>query len=344
MSITKELYADATGIVNPISIVVSSSHGSSATTAVIQCEDVTGLDIGSEITIDLGYTDDYGRVFTGYVKQLDHQVKDDIYSITAMDKLIRAVDYFIVSSSPDDPYDFGTGISAEDLVNQVIALCGLSLTYIDPTSFTFGVSNPVEVNLVSCFDYCRMIGDVVTWNLWCDQNGLLHFENRKPFFMLDEPPWNLQVGWDPDTAFTTINTPSVISTTYKRSEKDLRNRVVVFGGGGISSTSDSATSYDPFDNTWKVIMPANYYKSIVCSYAFIDTQSLADELASYNLELYNRVKDSVSATVLGNYQLYARKAIAYNDTVTGITGNFYILSCEHTWSKEGFQTTMELAR
>lgn len=342
----KKLYADVTGCSSIESITVSTSHSSAVATAVINTIDTT-LDIGDEIEIDLGYTTDHGKVFTGYVKNLDQSTPNNVYQITAMDKLVRAVDYFIVSSSPDTPYNFGKNIAAENLVSSVLGLAGLSLYSYQPTHFNFGINNDVEVNLVSAFDYCRMIGDIVTWNLWADENGRIYFKNRKPFLMGTEDFGQLE--WVPDTSIGYIDSTDILSLTYKRDEKDLRNRVSVFGGSGVASTIDNPLSWDDLYNGgaggYIQVLPTGFYKTIAASYIFIDNQSTADDIADYNLGLYNRIKNSLSITCEGNYKFLARKAITVKEWNTGIAEtDWYILNSEMQYSRSGFTNALELCR
>lgn len=344
----RTLFADVTGCRGIEQITVSTSHSSSVSSCTISCIE-TDLDIGDEITVNLGYTDDYDRVFTGYVKNLDHTTPNNVYQITAMDKLVRAVDYFIVSSSPDAPYNFGKNVPAEDLVNNVLGLAGLSLYSYQPTHFEFGINNDVEVNLVSAFDYARMIGDIVTWNLWADEYGLIYFKNRKPFLMGANNFGQLE--WVADVPINTIplDSTQILNLSYKRDEKDLRNRVNVFGGSGISSIADNTLSWDDSANNWTgdyiSVLPNDFYKSIVASYVFIDDQTIADDIADYNLGLYNRVRNSLSITCEGNHRYLARKAIKVKEWITGIPEtDWYILSSEIQWSAGGFTNTMELVR
>jgi hypothetical protein len=350
----RELYADVTGTTRVENITISSSHSASVTTAVINAID-TDLDIGDEITIDLGYVDDHAQIFTGYVKNVNRTVPNNVYQVTAMDKLIRAVDYFVVSSSPDKPYNFGKGVSAESLVNNVLALCGLSLplgdpTYVTPTNFSFGVSNDVEVNLVSAFDYCRMIADVVTWSLWADQYGNLYFKNRKPFLMGSEDFG--QIGWVEDIPVNLsdpLTDSKILTFSYKRDEKDLRNKVTVFGSAGVTFTASNNQSWDDLYNSgaggYITVLPADFYKTIVASYVFIDSASVAQQTAEYNMGLHNRIKNSLSVSCEGDYRFLARKAVRLQENITGIPlSNWYILGAEHTFSKEGYITSMECVR
>lgn len=340
-----KLYADINGIAQPMNISVNSSHNNATAMATISCISTT-LDVGDPIEIDLGLTDDHTNIFEGWVKGVDRQVPENIYTITAQDKMVQAIDYFIVAPSPDSPYNYGKGISAEDLVEEVLGLADLTLDHIDATYFTFGVNNDVEVNLVSAYDYAKMIADVVTWGLWCDKNGEIHFENRKPFVMGVEDYG--QPGWTPDTSvnagnpFTDIR---IIDFTHKRSEKDLRNKVVVYGESGITASKSRATSYDPSTGGYIQVLPDGFFKSVIVSYGFIGSQEIADNSAQYNLDKLNRIGEQVSIQMTGNPSLEARQVITIQEDITGLgQSDWYIYTLDHSWSKEGFITSMELRR
>lgn len=335
----KRLYCEINDATDILSVNVNTSH-SALTTATFECID-TSLDIGDEVSIYIGYVGDYAKVFTGYVKTRELTVPNNVYSVTCHDKLSRAVDYFIVSANPEAPYNFGKGILAEDLVNGVLALAGLSLYEYTPTNFEFGISNPVEVNLVSAFDYCRMIGNIVTWNLWADQNGRIYFKNRKPFFMGTEDYG--QIGWIPDVPLNLGNPlrdEIIISFGNTRNEKDIRNKVVVYGAGDVYAEAHSDVTYDPATGTDIPVYEPGYYKSSVATYGFIDTTSLAQEIADYNLTQYNRIKESCSIVIEGNPIYMARESVEIDEAITGISGYWYILTAEHAWSKEGYTTSL----
>ncbi len=235
-----QLYASITGCTqsNILNITVNESHGSATANAMFEVIDTT-LDIGDYVEIDLGYTTDHGVVFAGYVKQIEHKIQENTYSITANDLLIRASDYFIVPSNPNDSYK-RRGISAEDLVRDVMAMAGLTSFTYDTTYFTFGINSDVEVKLVSSYDYSRMIGDYITWTVWADRSGTVHFENRKPYVMTGDTG---QPGDVPDVPTSyTVQDSNLISFSKFVNEKNLRNKVVVWGADGVYA--EACTAYN----------------------------------------------------------------------------------------------------
>jgi len=330
-----KLYADVTGVTKPLSINVSTSHGSSTASATIECVEFTGS-INDEITIDLGYIDYHQQVFKGYIKQIDQKVKPNVYTITAQDILIRAADYFMVSDNPETPYTW-SDISAEDLVADVLDMAGLSGLIVPlPTNFTFGTKQDVEANLLSAYDFIKNIADILAWHLYADVNGDIYFLNRKPYPMLAGSIEQNQPGWTVDVPITTpLTVGLILDATFTRSERDLRNRVVVYGTGGIKAVAEEESCF----------LPTGFRKSAVFSGAeLVDKQSIADDSAEYNLTLYHRLSKVGSLTVLGDPELIARKTVNLDALAINaeFTGEWYIFSAEHSWSNAGYTVGLDL--
>ena len=330
-----QLYASITGCTqsNILSITVNESHGSATANAVFEVIDTT-LDIGDYVEINLGYTTDHGVVFAGYVKQIEHKIQENTYSITANDILIRASDYFIVPSNPDDSFK-RRGISAEDPVREVMAMAGLTSFTYDATYFTFGINSDVEVKLVSSYDYSRMIGDYITWTVRADRNGTVHFENRKPYVMTGSTG---QPGDVPDVPTSyTIQDSNLISFSKFVNEKNLRNKVVVWGADGVYAEASASSPY----------LPAGFYKTVLLSAPdLIGDVGTAQACANYNLNLLNRLTEGISATVLGDHSLTARTVIKSNvvSITPHITNNWYVFTAEHNWNRSGYTTNLELRK
>ena len=346
---SKTLYANVTNITNPLSIVVSSSHNSSTATAQIIAPGKT-VNIGDNITIDLGYVGDYNRVFKGYVKNIVRQVPDNVYTITAKDDLVRAIDFFIVPTNPDNFYSWHN-IKAEDLIHNILSLAGLTGTVNTPvggSAFTFATKsgNDVEVKLVAAYDFCKTIADLLAWQLWIDETGAIQFRNRKPFPM-DGPPESLQVGYEADVPIAGVTLTDSISINVIKNEtdRDLRNRVIVHGSPGIFAEAKNAKSYNPLTDAMENILPTTpvqFYKSMALVSPIIDNQSMANKSVDYNLSLYNRLGVSAQFQIEGNSKLLARKVVAVNEARLSLTGNWYIYMAEHQWSREGYFTNLEL--
>jgi len=318
-----ELYASITDCDDPVMVNVTSSHSAQIATANFEVMD-TDLDIGSEVEIDLGYNtpSHHHKLFTGYVKSIDRKEPDRTYQILASDTLTRAADYFIASTNPKLPFS-RSDILLEDLVSELLALAGLTLSGHDDTSFTIGTSSPVEINLTTCLDYCRYLGNVVTWSLWSDEDGNIYFKNRKPYIMPGDSPTG--------PTLNTTNTTTAISSVNGDS---LRNKIVIYGNGDIYAVASAESIY----------LPADYYKTVVvnCVQLFV-TQEMAQMAADYNLIALNRLTNSMSITAVGNPDYMARDTVIANFPTLGITNiEHYIYACEHNWSSQGYTTKLEL--
>ena len=311
-----KLYASVTNTSDIYQIRFSEAHNDSAPMCIIDAR-TSSLDVGDSITVNIGYIGNHSQIFTGYVKSVTKNTPPTIKKISAYGEMIRAVDFFIAASNPENPFT-RSNISAEDLVEDVIALAGLTNYGYDATSFTFGVKNNVEVNLTGAYDFCKMIADLLAWHLYADQNGKVWFVDRKPYVM----------GGDSPTA--TIGESDIITADYLESERNLRNRVVVYGAEGIYATASASSPY----------LPAGFYKSVVASAWWIDTQSMAQLAANYNLALLNRLTKEGTIVMMGDASLQARDVVTISETNTGMSGNWYVYGIEHMWSQRGFTTTL----
>ena len=326
----RTLYGTATGMADILSMQVSTGHSFSTASAFVKCR-TPSVGIGDQIEIDLGYDDYHTKIFQGFIKTITREVPDNVYTIVAKDDLIRAVDYFIVPTNPDDPFK-RHNISAEDLVEDILNLASLTNFTFEATSFTFATKsgNDVEVKLVSAYDFCKMISDLLAWHLWADSSGLVHFENRKPYVMdgTSGQPGDIT----PDVSIGTLSDADILQFTYGESDRDLRNRVVVHGAEGIYAEASAVSPY----------LPAGFYKSAALVSPIIDNQGMAQNAADYNLALFNNLTVSSTALVLGNPDYIARNVITVNELITGTTGDWYIFLAEHQWSKTGYVCNLEL--
>lgn len=327
-----ELYASITGLSGITDVSVSTSHASAVAVAVISCITCTA-NIGDEITVDLGYTTDHGVIFKGYIKQIDRKYPDNSYIITAHDFMTRAVDFFIVSTNPETPFT-RTNISAEDLVQDVLELAGLTSFDLDPTGFVFATNSEAEVDLTSAYDYCNYIADTLTWHLYADETGTIHFVNRKPYVMKAGSPESAQPGFHADVSQGTINDALILDFVFKKSEVDLRNKVVVQGSAGVYAEASAASPY----------LPAGYYKTVAFGTPLINDTSYAQQAADYNLIILNRLTQQISMSVVGSHEYMARKTFTVTENISGINEDYYTLMCEHSWSKSGYVCSMELRK
>lgn len=327
----KQLYCSVPSTSNIISASVAKNHDSPVASASIEAS-TTSLSLGDSITIDMGYTDDHKVLFTGYVKQVEKNVPNNTWTITAYDKMIRAQDYFIASATQEGALKFRNK-SAESLVQDLMALAGLTDFEYTTTYFTFGINNEFEVNLVSVFDYSRMIADLLTWNLWSSQDGTINFKNRKPYVMTGDTGQPGDTADVPLAGYTLVNS-TILDSKYTKSEKALRNRIVVYGNGDVHA---EASIESP-------ALPTGFYKTAVLAYPqLVDSNGLAQDIADYNLNLLHRITEAWNVSIIGDTNLDNRIVINTNTSFAN-TGNWYVFGCDHSWNSGGYTTNLELRR
>lgn len=316
----QRITASATGCGNIISASINTSHSAQSSTAILEVESTT-LKLNMLIDVNMGYVGNSKRVFRGYVKNIEEKESEHVFTITASDVLVRAMDYFIASSNPNTPFK-RQNIKAENLVRDVLGLAGLTNFSADPTNFTFAIGSPLEVNLTSSYDYSKFIADLLAWHLYGDENGVVRFIDRKPFV-------------DGDSPIKTITASEILNYKYIRSDRNLRNRVVVYGANGIYAEASASSPH----------LPAGFYKTVVVAAPQVfDTQAMAQNAANRNLSILNRLTESCSISVIGDPDLLARRCITLVDPVLLETENWYIFSAEHSLGMSGYITNLELRR
>lgn len=315
------LDCDVTGTSEVISITFQDSHVAPTSTVTITAIS-TNLDIGDEVEVELGYVGDTFLVLTGFVKNVEYKEPEREYSITCSNVLARAIDFFIASDNPDEPFS-RQNITAEDLIGDLLELAGITDYDPDPTSFTFAINNPVEVNLTPCYDYCHFLADIIAFTIFADTDGTVKLIDRRPYPV------------EGDTADYTFTVDDVIEATYEKSDLNIRNKVIVYGSAGISATESASSPY----------LPAGFFRTVVVAApGVIDSQSMAQQSAEYNLELLNRLTQKVNLSVIGRTGVVPRTIATVTLPGIGVTGDWYVYSVEHNWSKAGFLTNLELRR
>lgn len=318
-----------------ISCNVNSSHGSPTSNASIECYD-HNLTLGDYVTIAMGYDDANAAVFRGYVKSISRSVPSETTTIELQDKFVRATEYFIAPLNPDLPLTY-TNITAENLVKEVLKEAGLTTYSGDTTYFTLGVNGvPVEVKLVSASDYVRMIGDIIAWSVWYDSSDdTVYFRNRKPFPMDGTSGQPGDTG-DSTTGYVLGVTDIPISYEYIVSEKELRNRVVVYGSESIFAEAYEAS---PF-------LPDGFYKTAVIAVPnLISTQEIAQDTADYNLAALNKLTYTIQASIPGRNSIIPRTCIGVTlAKLNQSNDTWYVYSVNHNYSSSGYTTDLELRK
>ena len=315
------VYMSANNVTNILSANVSMGHNRQQSSAIIECEG-TNLRIGDSIVIYGGYVGNYGKLFTGYVKQITRQEPDRLYTLVCADELVRASDFFIVSTNPEEPFK-RSNISAEQLVIDILGLAGINNVQAGSTSFTFAIQNPLEVNLTSAYDYSKFIASLIAWQLYADEDGVVHFKERKPYVE------------DSDSASYTINTGNILFVSRSLSDRNLRNRVVVYGSSGVYAEAKDNSPY----------VPSGFYRTAAVSAPTVfDSVEMAQKAADYNLELYNRLEESVSLNLIGSHNYMPRQIVNLDKSSLDIEGKWYVFSVDHGINSSGYTTNVELRK
>jgi hypothetical protein len=316
----KTIAASVTSTSGIQSISVSDSHVAPTATCIVSAVS-TSLNVGNSVTVAMGYQGDTFTALTGYVKEIEHKEPEDMYTITIANAMIRAVDFFMASSTPTNPFS-RQNISPEHLVRDIMALAGLTSFASDASSFTFAISIPVEVNLTPAYDYCKFISDIIAFNLYADNTGTVQFRNRRPY----------PVGGD--ASVYTITPAEIVEISYDISDRDIRNKVIVYGSGDIHAEASASSPY----------LPVGYYRTaVVAAPGVIDSQSMAQQACNYNLDLLNRLTQKLQVTIIGKTGLQARECVTIDVPALGLNSDkWYIYSLEHSISKAGYLTSMEL--
>lgn len=329
----RKIRVEINGCGSIFSVDVVESHSAATSTAIVVCKD-TSLSVGNHIQIKLGYYDgDFQTVFYGHVKMIEYNALEQTYTLTCSDVMSRAVDYYFAPENPDQPFK-RSNISAEFLVRDILYEAGITIFDYQETNFILGVNGTeAEIKLISAYDAAKSISDLVAWHLWADRNGVVHFRNRKPYVMYGTSGQPGDVA-DVDLPYTIDRrNGNVLSLSKTISEKNLRNRVVVWGANGITAVASQSSPY----------LPPGFYKTVLFSHPMLATQELAQKTADYNLALLNRLTESVSVSLEGNPNLTSRATI--NVTDPDINQRYYIYSCRHTVSAQsGYITELELTR
>ncbi len=316
------LFASCTNTSDIISVSYSDSHVAPTSQATITAV-TSSLDIGDSIDVYIGYVGDNFKVLTGFVKNIEYKEPERQYTITAANVMIRAVDYFIAASNPEQPYSW-RNITAEDLIQEVLELSGLTSFDMENTSFTFAINNPVEVNLTSSYDYAHFLANIIAYTLYADNNGTVHLINRRPY----------PVGAEP-ADYTFNNLDDMIEANYSISDHDIRNKVIVYGSAGIAATASASSPH----------LPAGFYRTVVVAApGVIDSQSMAEQSADYNLEILNRLTEKITLTVVGTTNVVPRTIATITIPSLGVSGKWYVYTVTHDWSKAGYITTIECRR
>lgn len=328
---TDHLKMACTGCSGIKSIEVRESMTQATVNAEINCVSHT-LSIGDIVTVSMGTDTNYAAMITnGVVKKVLTRFPESDYTITVQDALSLAVDYFIASDDPNTPY-MAHNIEASALAVYLLGLAGITGVVASTTIFTYGTVDPgVPINLVSVWSMVDTISRVCGFTTYADAAGVVHFVERKPYVTASDTVST--------HSYTTGNSGDILTVEYDRNTEGLINRVVVYGGVGntIHSTAEAVSPY----------LPAGFFKTTVVAHPLIDNQAAADATAALNLELFNRLTETLNLDVVGNPTVRVRNIVDVTEGFVGLTSStkWLVFSITHTISNsEGFSQKMTLIK
>lgn len=308
----KTLTHSITGGVEAVGIEVVESYKQPTARCNITTLNYGGLSLGDKIEVSLGFTGDSGKVFEGYIQNINSERLPGYHIIEAEDILIRAAEFLIVSIDLDNPFR-RWNITAEALVEALLNEAGIADYTSDVTGFTFATGDiPVEFQLTFAWDAIQQIANVVAWHCYADQSGQVHFEDIDP-----TPGASV-------ASYTTGGAGNLIVVRRSRSTDTLRNKVIVFGAPPIKAETSAASPH----------LPADFYKTAVVSSVLIDTQAMADGTASYNLTKWNKLTEALSVEAEGDYARHARQTVTVTEAFTGTTGDWFLHDIAHSFGEK----------
>lgn len=264
------------------------------------------------VNIHIGYSGNLVSVFSGYVDAVAYTRLPHLYEISCSDILKLAEKHFIVTENLEEPWS-RSNISAEDLVRDLLSEAGLTNYNGQASAFTFGTQHPVEFNTIAVIDAISQIKNIIAYDLYA-LNGVIYFNDTRPI---------------PGTVTETIT--KVISWDYEYNTNNLRNKVVVFGRDSIYAETSVVSPY----------LPVDFYQTAIVSSELINTQSMADSSAAYNLDLYNRLGEQLKVEIEGNANINCRDTV--HITLNGIDCAWFVYSIKHTMN-ETFTTELHLRK
>jgi hypothetical protein len=316
VAIPKRLYHDVPNCTDVIAIRITEAFNSSMSQATITCYDTT-LELGDAINFKIGYAGDNGKIFQGFVRNINKTLPAANTIITCEDELSKAVDYYMASNNPEAPFE-RSEILTEDLVEDILNEAQItSYAHSVPLSVTWGThGTSVKFNLTSAWQAAKQIVDALAWHLYCDRNGTVHLTGTHPYIEGGEVSsftWN-----DASKNITMIN--------YGKSAEELRNRVVVYGNGDVTANASAVSPY----------LPAGFYKTSVVGTPIITSNEQAQQVADLNLTRFNRLTESLSLSVEGDYRITPRLWATITNTYLATSGMWFIYQVEHAFDSGGY--------
>lgn len=268
--------------------------------------------VNDAVSITLGYVvAGVSLVFTGFIDDIQVDNPPGLTTVVGRDSLKRAAEHLLVPANTQDPAFTRLNISAEDLVEALLAECGLLNYGSDVSGYTF--LEP-EFSLDFVYGAIERVCGILQWHCYADTAGKVWFKDIKP----------VPVGAAAHN-FVTGAAGNLLVINYRESDSDLRNKVVVFGKDPITATVSAASPY----------VPAGYFKTAVVASSLIDTQAMADGAAAFNLTAWNKLTEIVEAEAEGDPDVHVRDTVFVQDAFTGRNENWFVYTCSHRFGVGG---------
>lgn len=330
----RNIYVDVSvggSSIDPISVEVNEGYKQTCSRCTIEAEDIGSSGLNDVVEVDMGYTTDHDSLFYGFVDEISFSRGQSLYTIEARDPLKLAIEHWLVSTDLENPWS-KSNIAAEDLVEDLLGEAQV-FSYAsysgDASSFTFGTQNPAEFNLMSSWDAVRTINHILAYHCYY-KAGTVYFTRMFP-----EPAGSKTSS---EHVVSSGDSGNLLFIDYGKNTDNLRNKVVVFGRDDIYAEAKTSSPYLPST-------PNTFYKTGIVSSELIDTQSMADDSADYNLDLYNRLTEFVRLDMEGNSNIRARDTVEVTETMSGIDEElWFVYSLSHSISSDGFTTSMSLSK
>jgi len=305
--------------ISATNIEVNAGYGQPCSRFIVETNNLNNADLGDVANITLGYVGDTAQVFSGYVDKISSVSESGIYTLEGRDKLRRAVDFLIATDSPDTPW-LRENISAEALVGDLLNEAGITDYSGDTSNFTFYYA---PFQLVTSWNAINQICSIIAWHCWAKVDGQIRFAS-----ILPEP------SGAPSASISSGAGGELVILSYHKSTDNLRNKVIIFGKGGITATASASSPY----------LPSGFYQTAVISSELIDTQDMAQSSANYNLNKWNRLTESINCQALGDPSIKCRDTIEVTETWAGISGNWFVYSITHRMSESQYLIDLTLTK
>jgi hypothetical protein len=108
----------------------------------------------------------------------------------------------------------------------------------------------------------------------------------------------------------------------------------VYGASGVTATASAVSPY----------LPAGFYKTAVLATPVITNNSLAQQTADLNLARFNRLTETLSMQVEGDWRITPRLFTTVTESFVGASGDWFIFQVEHSFGKQGYVCNLTLTR